>query len=177
MKTYHLPLLCTLLLLSACAATGPTGEPRHRHDHDHGHHHDHSTPGHGQEPGEHERASGETPGFQVTEKGLFRVELTPDGGRFQTGLNAAHVVVEDATGAPVTGAAIDVQPWMPLHGHGIDATPTVEEHEAGVYRVTNIDLPMPGVWEIRTAIRKGTKEDTAVFGYFQTDPPSTSSAD
>jgi len=65
------------------------------------------------------------------------------------GGNTFTVDVTDAMGQPIDGAAITVKPFMPDHGHGASVTPTVTPgSEAGRYEVTNVELFMPGIWEI-----------------------------
>jgi hypothetical protein len=75
----------------------------------------------------------------------------------------------EATGAPVTGASLTVNPFMPDHQHGPGAyTPQVQELPApappGQYRISDINTWMPGYWEITIdAMTPDKIEDTAVF--------------
>jgi len=57
--------------------------------------------------------------------------------------------VRDAHGVPQDGLAIDVVPLMPSHGHGASVKPTVVAKTGGVYLVRDVDLFMPGDWELR----------------------------
>jgi hypothetical protein len=70
------------------------------------------------------------------------------------GLAASELTITDTTagGAPATGLALTVLPWMPAHGHGTSTTPTVSETAPGVYVATPIDFYMAGQWELRTTI-------------------------
>ena len=71
------------------------------------------------------------------------------------GYDAAQLSISDATGAPVSGLALTVVPWMPAHGHGASVQPAVTETAPGVYAVTPLDFFMAGQWEVRTAISNG----------------------
>lgn len=72
----------------------------------------------------------------------------------------------EATGAPVTGAALTVSPFMPDHQHGPGAyTPQVQALATpGQYQISDINTWMPGYWEITIdAMTPDKVEDTAVF--------------
>jgi hypothetical protein len=66
--------------------------------------------------------------------------------------------IADATGAPRDGLAITVVPWMPSHDHGASVVPSVAPASGGKYVVSDVDLFMPGRWELRTTIT-GTATD------------------
>jgi hypothetical protein len=55
--------------------------------------------------------------------------------------------LRDATGEPLTGAALQVSPYMPAHQHG-SAEVIIEELGDGGYQLSAIQLIMPGVWEM-----------------------------
>lgn len=76
------------------------------------------------------------------------------------GLNAFRLEVKDASGTPLSGLVVGVQPWMPAMGHGGSKQPTVTEVGDGVYDVENVYLTMPGTWELRTSL-SGAIEDRA----------------
>jgi hypothetical protein len=61
------------------------------------------------------------------------------------------IVTSVATGGPVDGLTIDVQPWMPAMNHGTSA-PTVTPQGNGTYLVSEVYLYMPGVWQLRSTI-------------------------
>jgi len=74
------------------------------------------------------------------------------------------LVVRSALNArPVSDLNVDVLPWMPAMGHGASTTPVVVAgQEAGSYVATNVNLFMPGVWELRiTLARSGAENDDA----------------
>lgn len=55
--------------------------------------------------------------------------------------------LRDANGEPLTGAALQLAPYMPAHQHG-SAEVVVEELGDGGYLLSAIQLVMPGVWEM-----------------------------
>jgi hypothetical protein len=98
----------------------------------------------------------------TTESGAYRVAVhsAPDAAPTR-GVNTLQMVVTRASdGTAVTGLELDVVPWMPAMGHGASVKPTVHaEATPGVFTVTNVNLFMPGLWEIRTTISGGPASD------------------
>jgi len=76
------------------------------------------------------------------------------------GVDAVQFQVSDSAGAPVDGLAIEAVPWMPAHGHGTSARPKVEPQGAGVYELTNVNLYMAGLWELRSTLQFAEGADT-----------------
>jgi YtkA-like protein len=69
-----------------------------------------------------------------------------------TGLDGVELVLTDPkTGAPVDDMQIVLVPWMPLMGHGADLVPTFNPMGKGRYVFTNVNLFMPGEWQLRFA--------------------------
>jgi|HubBroStandDraft_2_1064218.scaffolds.fasta_scaffold133171_2 hypothetical protein len=67
-----------------------------------------------------------------------------------TGLDGVEVVLTDPkTGDPIDGVQIALVPWMPLMGHGADLTPQLKAMGKGHYVFTNVNLYMPGEWQLR----------------------------
>jgi hypothetical protein len=79
------------------------------------------------------------------------------------GVNTLRFVVTRVSdGTPVPGLALDVVPWMPAMGHGASVKPSVAPGpDPGSYDVTNVNLFMPGLWEIRTTIGGSTSDHVA----------------
>jgi YtkA-like len=65
--------------------------------------------------------------------------------------NVWWLELTDADGAPLTGAEIVASPYMPKHQHG-SAEVVVDEQGEGAYRLSPIELVMPGVWEIPVSL-------------------------
>jgi hypothetical protein len=75
---------------------------------------------------------------------LEAAEPTPPAVRDD---NVWTLRLRDAAGDPLTGAELRVSPYMPAHRHG-SAEVVVEELGDGGYRLSAIQLVMPGVWEL-----------------------------
>ena len=71
--------------------------------------------------------------------------------------------IEDADGAPVTGAVIEVEGGMPAHNHGLPTRPRVtSELGGGDYRLDGMRFHMAGEWEITISIDLDGKADEVV---------------
>ncbi|MBN9681231.1 FixH family protein [Corallococcus sp. NCSPR001] len=91
----------------------------------------------------------------------LRVEVLSSMTPLRRGVQTFQVRVTDAaSGKPVPGVVLSVQPWMPAMGHGISEVPRVTAREPGTFEVSDTDLFMPGVWELRFTL-KGTVDDSA----------------
>jgi hypothetical protein len=100
----------------------------------------------------------------ATDAGNYRIALhsAPDAVPSRGNNSLRLVVTRVADGSPATGLTLDVVPWMPAMGHGSSVKPTVEAgSEPGAYIVSNVNLFMPGLWEIRTTIGGETSEHVA----------------
>jgi YtkA-like len=83
------------------------------------------------------------------------------------GENDWTVTLMDAHGSPMSGAALTVKPWMPDHGHGSSVVPTITPGSAaGSYQLENLDLFMPGIWQVTLTITPtGGTVETVVFSF------------
>ncbi|RYZ37625.1 MAG: hypothetical protein EOO72_10410 [Myxococcaceae bacterium] len=108
------------------------------------------------------QVSAATPvGTVASASGRLRVEVLSLMTPLRRGVQVFQVRITDAaSGKPVPGVVLSVQPWMPAMGHGISEAPRVTAREPGSFEVSDADLFMPGVWELRFTL-KGTVEDTA----------------
>lgn len=81
------------------------------------------------------------------------------------GDNVWTLQILDASDQPLDGVALTVKPFMPDHGHGTPIAATVTEVGMGhQYRVTPVNLWMPGYWEIRLTLDAGGgKTDATAF--------------
>jgi hypothetical protein len=82
--------------------------------------------------------------------------------------NSWTVKLTDASGAPVTGAALTVVPFMPDHGHGTSIVPQVTSGANGSYTIDPLYLFMPGVWRITIGVlpEAGTPSPDDEVQYF-----------
>ncbi|WP_244227164.1 FixH family protein [Corallococcus aberystwythensis] len=102
-----------------------------------------------------------TVGTAASASGRLRVEVLSAMTPLRRGVQAFQVRVTDAvSGKPVSGVVLSVQPWMPAMGHGISEVPRVAARDSGTFDVSDADLFMPGVWELRFTL-KGSVEDSA----------------
>ena len=79
----------------------------------------------------------------------------PNAGLLQGQLT----ITKASDGSPVDGLTLQVTPWMPQMKHGASVAPTVTAEGSGVYQVNDLDLIMPGLWELKTAV-SGPMTDT-----------------
>lgn len=66
-------------------------------------------------------------------------------------------------GAPADGLVLSVVPWMPEMGHGASIKPSVEAGGSGRYVVSDVQLFMPGKWELRTTLGPSADRATPSF--------------
>jgi len=100
----------------------------------------------------------------ATKQGKFQVQIRSIPHQPpHTGMSTfEYRIQEKATGTLVTGAKLEVTPFMPAHGHGTTPTKTTNKGK-GVYWVEEVALIMPGTWELRTVIRIGEQAEEGVF--------------
>jgi YtkA-like len=68
--------------------------------------------------------------------------------------------------APITGAAMIVTPFMPDHQHGTAITVGIEAMpEAGQYKLSPVNMWMPGLWQTTIEAQAGADTDKAVFAF------------
>ncbi len=72
--------------------------------------------------------------------------------------------VTDAAGAPVSGATLDVKPFMPDHGHGTSIVPTITA-AGDAFKIDNVNLFMAGLWQVTITVSAGSSSDFAVFAF------------
>ncbi len=82
---------------------------------------------------------------------LTRADPSPPVVR---GDNVWWLHLTDAAGNLLSGAEIVASPYMPKHQHG-SAEVVVEERGEGEYRLSPVELSMPGVWEIPLSVTPG----------------------
>jgi hypothetical protein len=78
------------------------------------------------------------------------------------GTSAVELTVTDAKGAALAGLDVAVEPWMPAMGHGASVVPTVSEEGGGRYVAREVDLFMPGRWELRTTFSGSVSDHATV---------------
>lgn len=80
-------------------------------------------------------------------------------------VNIWRLAVVDASGTPVEGCTIEVEPTMPAHGHGTTPEPMVRavEGEVGLYEARPLNLFMPGEWHVSVRPSCGSVSDEVVI--------------
>jgi hypothetical protein len=79
-------------------------------------------------------------------------------------LQTVPVLITDAGGRPVEGAAITVDGGMPEHAHGLPTQPRVGRSlGGGVYEIEGVRFSMGGWWELKLAIESPAGADSVTF--------------
>jgi len=78
------------------------------------------------------------------------------------GTCSVELTITDAEGKPVDGFAIDAVPWMPAMGHGASVVPTLTAKGGGVYQLDDVDLFMPGRWDLHLTLSGTTSAHATV---------------
>ena len=106
--------------------------------------------------GSNDSAGGASP-VATSSSGALLATLRPSSNPPPLGTQtvAMDLVYVDG-GAPATGLALTVVPWMPAMEHGTSIVPTVSETATpGTYAIADAYLFMPGIWEMRTTVAAG----------------------
>ena len=107
-----------------------------------------------------------------TAAGIFHVTLLPP--ERAPAINQMHswqLRLQDASGAPVTGARFLVDGGMPQHGHGLPTRPRVtREVEAGTYQIDGMKFSMTGCWELTLDIDGARGTDKVTFNMMVKNP-------
>lgn len=96
---------------------------------------------------------------------LISANPAPPGFNDNTWILQVSAMTGGSVGAPATDAQLTVTPFMPDHQHGslkvkVEAMPT-----AGQYKLTPINMWMPGYWEITIDAQVGAVHDTALYKF------------
>ena len=76
------------------------------------------------------------------------------------GVMSLELTALGPSGEPADGLGVNLVPWMPAMGHGASVLPTVTSKGNGRYVVDDVDLFMPGQWQLRFTF-SGPVEDHA----------------
>ncbi|MEO7112152.1 MAG: FixH family protein, partial [Polyangiaceae bacterium] len=89
----------------------------------------------------------------TSDRGALHVDVRTSPTQPPTrGEQSVQLVITNADGSPSTDLALSTKPWMPAMGHGASVTPSVSETAPGTYVIEDVDMFMPGTWELRTTI-------------------------
>jgi hypothetical protein len=95
------------------------------------------------------------------------------------GINRWIIRVLDQSGTPLTGLSfppetttpwpatwpVGVLPYMPHHGHPSSSWPSIMGNADGTYTIDNVDLYMPGLWQVTINAKSSAQTDSGVFGF------------
>ena len=148
-----MPKASCILLLLLLALIGCGHDDGHDHQgHEHQGHEHHTAGETGMSSCE--ASAGEC--FQIGWEGTSNVaRLTVVGATPEEptrGLNSWQMMLSDLEGNALSGCELALTPFMPEHDHGVATTPEVTEGEAGQYQIDQIELIMPGLWDMRFEI-------------------------
>jgi hypothetical protein len=76
------------------------------------------------------------------------------------GVISVQYRVTRSDGTPAEGLTLSMVPWMPAMGHGASVVPSVADVGGGWYVVSDVEVFMPGRWELRTTFT-GPIQDSA----------------
>jgi hypothetical protein len=96
--------------------------------------------------------------------GKYSVTIdTVDPAHPAKGDNTWTISVTNGSGAPVDNLMISTHPWMPDHRHGSSTIPTTTPMGSGKYQIGDLNLFMPGIWQITFTMDGTDGSDSAVF--------------
>ncbi len=101
----------------------------------------------------------------LSESKLLGIEVrtVPEQPPRRGTISAEFTITNAADGTPRDGLIVEVVPWMAAHAHGASVKPTVTSKGQGRYLVSNINLFMPGHWEIRSTFSGDIADRAAPF--------------
>ena len=100
----------------------------------------------------------------MTAAGTYSVATRTSPNPITRGVNSLELTVLDAKSAPASNVTVTAVPWMPAMGHGSSTVPTITNKGEGVYLLDDVNLFMPGRWEVRLTLAGGvTDTSTLVF--------------
>jgi hypothetical protein len=85
--------------------------------------------------------------------GNLKIELWTSPQPPIRGVICGKYLIKDAQGKPQDSLTVGVLPYMPAMGHGLSVNPTVLNQGGGVYFLSQMYLPMPGEYELRTTLQ------------------------
>ncbi len=100
--------------------------------------------------------------FNITEKGLFSVEIIMDDREYpKLGKDVIGLVIHNQKDNDVVGADIRISA-IPEGAAG-NIAPVIKDKGEGFYTVSNLNLKKGGKWELRITVKAAGAEDSASF--------------
>ena len=102
---------------------------------------------------------------KLSKTGLYHAELVPDATPIRVGkMHAWTVVLQTASGKPVTKATIAISGGMPQHGHGLPTAPQVTQNLGkGRYLIEGVKFNMGGRWTFKLVVQGAAGRDAVTF--------------
>jgi len=103
---------------------------------------------------------------QAIDVKLMSADPAPPARDDNTWVIQLNAMSGGAVGAPMTGATINVVPFMPDHQHGTPiGVDVMAMPDAGQYKLSPINMWMPGLWETTINVSSGTTTDKVVYRF------------
>ena len=96
---------------------------------------------------------------------LMSATPAPPGFNDNTWIIQINSMSGGVVGSPATGASITVTPFMPDHQHGTLKVKVEAMPDAGQYKLTPINMWMPGLWETTIDAQVGAVTDRVVYKF------------
>ena len=98
---------------------------------------------------------------------LLSADPAPPARNLNTWVIQVNMMSSGTAGAPATGASMIVTPFMPDHQHGAGAYKVQVDTlpDPGQYKLSDINMWMPGYWEITIDAQVGAIHDSVVYKF------------
>jgi len=96
---------------------------------------------------------------------LMTADPAPPGFNNNVWVIQVNAMAAGAVGDPVNDASVVVTPFMPDHQHGTPIRAQVEALSGGQYKLSPINLWMPGYWELTIDVTAGAVHDSVVYKF------------
>jgi hypothetical protein len=97
---------------------------------------------------------------------LMSADPAPPARDDNTWVVQVSAMQSGVVGAPIDGATLTANPFMPQHQHGTPIRVTVTPvGQPGQYTLSPVNLWMPGVWETTIRATSGDTTDSAVYRF------------
>ena len=101
--------------------------------------------------------------FQISEKGLYAVEVLMLNQNLKVGRNAFTFAIHDRSDNDVSGAELVIVARK-LESN-IEAKPGMTYRRSGVYEVSNLVLTEAGHWKLMIGMKIGNDEDKVILDF------------
>lgn len=97
---------------------------------------------------------------------LMSADPAPPSRDDNTWVVQVSVMTSGVVGAPISGASLNVSPFMPDHQHGTPIEVKIEPMpQAGQYTLSPVNLWMPGLWDTTISATTNGTTDKVVYRF------------